>query len=122
MAAVCWLVLLDMLPELADDLGVAEKNLERRLHRAATRPHPGPHTRGAVVCRQLLMLQCCTGGLLSLEMMIGGLEMLSGALQHRPYGVQDGVVRGVRSCGDGGSSSSSSSSSRVGGCRGGVLF
>ena len=71
MAAVCWLVLLDMLPELADDLGVAEKNLERRLHRAATRPHPGPHTHGAVVCRRLLMLHCCTGGLLSLEMLIG---------------------------------------------------
>ena len=107
MAAVFLLVLLIMLPDSAH----AEKNLERRLHRAATRPHPSPHTRGAVVCRQLLMLQCCTGGLLSLEMMIGGLEMLSGALQHRPYGVQDGVVRGVRSCGDGGSSSSSSSSS-----------
>ena len=111
MAAVFLLVLLIMLPDSAHDLGDAEKNLERRLHRAATRPHPGPHTRGAVVCRRLLMLQCCTGGLLSLEMLIGGLEMLSGALQHRPYGVQDGVVRGVRSCGDGGSSSSSSSSS-----------
>ena len=30
MAAVCWLVLLDMLPELADDLGVAEKNFLRQ--------------------------------------------------------------------------------------------
>ena len=89
MAAVFLLVLLVMLPDSAHGREDAGKNLERRLHRATTRPHPDPQTRGAVVCRQLLMLQCCTGGLLSLEMLIGGLEMLSGALQHRPYGVQD---------------------------------
>ena len=34
-------------------------------------PHPGSHTLGPVVCRLLLMLLCCTGGMLGIEMLIG---------------------------------------------------
>ena len=34
-------------------------------------PHPGPHTLGPVVCRLLLMLLCCTGGMVGIERLIG---------------------------------------------------